>query len=246
MAWGRFRHLGVTDSVQSDLKALASPAKARILSRFFKTGPGQYGEGDRFLGVTVPQQRRVAQAHRNLPPSALSALLDSGVHEERLTALFILLQRFRRGDAAERARCHAFYLRHLARVNNWDLVDATAPDLLGAALEGKPLDLIFRLLRSTNLWERRAAMLATFHFIKKGDPAPALKAVEALLTDPEDLLHKAAGWMLREVGKRVSLKAEEKFLKTHAARMPRTMLRYAIERFPDAKRRGYLARKALK
>lgn len=226
-------------AVQRELRSLASLEKARVLAGFFKTGPGQYGAGDRFLGVTVPLQRRVARAHRDLPLAETAKLLRSPHHEDRLTALLIVVDRFRRGGPVERRRCHAFYLKHLDRVNNWDLVDATAPDLLGAAL-GRNRSLLDRLARSPRLWRRRVAMVATFHFTRHGDAGPALRLACQLLDDPHDLMHKAVGWMLREVGKRVSTSALENFLDRHAARMPRTALRYAIERFPESRRRAYL------
>lgn len=226
--------------VQRNLRRLARADKARVLSGFFKTGPGQYGAGDRFLGVTVPAQRRVARAHRDLPLDEIATLLGSAFHEDRLTGLLILVDRFRGGDGPTRRRCHAFYLKHLDRVNNWDLVDSTAPDLVGAALAGGPLSLLDRLARSPNLWRRRVAMVATFHFTRGGDAGPALRMARRLLADDHDLMHKAVGWMLREVGKRASLPALERFLAQNASRMPRTALRYAIERFPDARRRAYL------
>lgn len=227
-------------SVQRALRALSRADKARVLSGFFKTGPGQYGEGDRFLGVTVPAQRRIARAHRDLPFDGIAALLASDVHEDRSTGLLILVDRFRRGDGPVRRQCHAFYLKHLDRVNNWDLVDGTAPDLVGAALAGGSLALLDRLARSPNLWHRRVAMVATFHFTRVGDAGPALRLARRLLGDGHDLMHKAVGWMLREVGKRASLPALKRFLAQNASRMPRTALRYAIERFPEARRRAYL------
>lgn len=231
---------GTAPGVQRALRALARADKARVLSGFFKTGPGQYGAGDRFLGVTVPAQRRVARAHRDLPFDEIATLLASAFHEDRLTGLLILVARFRGGDEPTRRRCHAFYLKHLDRVNNWDLVDGTAPDLVGAALAGRSLALLDRLARSPNLWRRRVAMVATFHFTRAGDAGPALRMARRLLADDHDLMHKAVGWMLREVGKRASLPALKRFLARNAPRMPRTALRYAIERFPEPRRRAYL------
>jgi 3-methyladenine DNA glycosylase AlkD len=219
---------------------MADPEKARVLARFFKTGPGQYGEGDRFLGVTVPAQRRVARIHRDLSFDETARLLRSPFHEDRLTGLIIVVNRFRAGDERIRQSCHRFYLKHLNRVNNWDLVDVTAPDLVGAALAGRSLALLVRLARSRNLWHRRVAMVATFHFTRAGDAGPALRLARRLLGDDHDLMHKAVGWMLREVGKRASLPALERFLARNAPRMPRTALRYAIERFPEPRRRAYL------
>lgn len=228
--------------VQKNLRGFARAEKARVFSGFFKTAPGQYGAGDRFLGVTVPEQRRVARAHRDLPFDEIAKLLASPHHEDRLTGLLILVDRFNGSDESTRRRCHVFYLKHLDRVNNWDLVDSTAPDLVGAALAGRRLSLLDRLARSPNLWRRRVAMVATFHFTRAGDPKPALRMARRLLADDHDLMHKAVGWMLREVGKRASLPALEKFLAQNASRMPRTALRYAIERFPEVRRRAYLSR----
>lgn len=222
------------------LRRAARPEKVAILSSFFKTGPGDYGAGDRFLGVPVPEQRRIAKAHDALPLASIADLLKSPVHEERSTALLVLLSRFQRGAPPDRSRFHRFYLRHLPRVNNWDLVDCSAATLVGEALEGKSLALLNRLSKSKNLWARRVAMVATFHFTRKGDPRPALAIAERLLSDKHDLIHKAVGWMLREVGKRCSKRALTDFLDRHGPRMPRTALRYAIERFPPARRRRFL------
>lgn len=207
--------------------------------RYFKTGPGQYGEGDRFLGVTVPQVRRVAREFRELPPADVAALLRSPWHEERLCALVLLVRRFERGDDDERRKIFDLYLGSTAHVDNWDLVDLSAPRIVGAWLQERSRAPLFRLARSRRLWERRIAILATAHFIDRSDFADALALSELLLDDGHDLMHKAVGWMLREVGKR-DVAALEAFLEAHRARMPRTTLRYAIERFPEAKRRRFL------
>lgn len=218
--------------VSRALRRLGSPSKAEILSRFFKTGPGQYGAGDKFLGVVVPSQRRVAREFRDLPLSEIARLLRSPWHEERVTALLVLVGQHVRGDKNLQGRLHRFYLANRRYVNNWDLVDLTAYFLLGPHVDPANPVLLNRLARASNMWERRMAMVATFHFIRQGNPGPALFVAERLLGDRHDLIHKAVGWMLREVGKRCSLSAEQKFLDCHAAEMPRTMLRYAIERFP--------------
>lgn len=225
------------------LRRAARAEKIPILSSFFKTGPGDYGAGDRFLGVPVPEQRRIAKAHGALPLASIAELLKSPVHEERLTALFVLLIQFYKAPPLERFRLHRFYLRRLRRVNNWDLVDSSAATLVGEALEGKSLALLDRLARSKHLWTRRVAMIATFHFTKKGDPRPAIRIAERLLSDKHDLIHKAVGWMLREVGKRCSERSLTDFLDRHAPHMPRTALRYAIERLPTARRKAYLVRR---
>jgi 3-methyladenine DNA glycosylase AlkD len=231
------------DAVRRDVRALADPARATHALRFFRTGPGEYGEGDRFLGLTVPQLRTLARRHAALPRDAVLALLQSEWHEERLLALLLLVHAYERGDAATRAAITRAYLAHTAHVNNWDLVDASAGTLVGASVAPHDLALLDRLARSRSLWERRIAMVATFHHTKRGDVGPALHVAERLLGDRHDLIHKAVGWMLREVGKR-DRAALEAFLDAHYDRLPRTTLRYAIERFPEADRRAYLARGA--
>ncbi len=225
------------------LRRLGSQEKATLLSRYFKTGPGDYGAGDKFLGVVVPNQRRVAQAFRDLPLTEIRRLLRSSWHEERLTALLILVHQYSEGDEHLQKKLHRFYLAHTKYINNWDLVDLTAYTIVGPHVDPENPVLLERLIRSANLWERRIAVLATFHFIRQGNPAPALWVAERLLTDPHDLIHKAVGWMLREVGKRCSVQAEQEFLDRHAAVMPRTMLRYAIERFPGPVRARYMGLK---
>jgi 3-methyladenine DNA glycosylase AlkD len=221
------------------LQRLASPADAQFLQRFFKTGPGEYGAGDRFIGIRVPVLRRLAREFRQLPPRAVSALLRSPIHEERLLALIILVDACRSADETGLAEIYNFYLTHLDRVNNWDLVDVSAPHIVGRHLAGRSRKILFRLARSKILWRRRVAMLATFHFIRAGDFADALRLAELLLGDQHDLMHKAVGWMLREIGKR-DVAALKQFLDRHAARMPRTMLRYAIEKLPAPARKRYL------
>ena len=227
-------------AIRSELRAMASPAKARILSGFFKTGRGEYGEGDRFLGVVMPEVRKVVKAHWNIAAEEIVRLLRSKYHEERMAALLILVEQYRRGDSSRRAAVYNLYLSHTAWINNWDLVDLTAHEIVGAHLAGTGGAILEKLARSKNLWERRIAMLSTYHCIRKGDSKAALKIAALLLRDPHDLIHKAVGWMLREVGKRCSMEHECRFLDTHAASMPRTMLRYAIERFPDSLRMKYL------
>ena len=228
----------MVDAVRAALRRHANPEKAVFLQRFFKTGKGEYGEGDCFLGVTVPEQRRVARAFAGLELEEIAELLASPMHEERLTALIILANRFRRAAPAERRRIYAFYMRQRRRVNNWDLVDLSAPYIVGPSASAGRLA---RLARSPNVWDRRIAMVATFDATRKGDPAPALRIAEMLLHDEHDLIHKAAGWMLREVGKRCGAAELKGFLDRHAATMPRTMLRYAIEWLPEPERRKYLA-----
>lgn len=226
-------------AVKRRLAGLANPEKAAVLQRFFKTGPGEYGEGDRFLGITVPQQRKVAHDFAGLPLTKVQGLLDSPVHEVRLTALLIWIRQFERGDEALRRAIYEAYLASTSRINNWDLVDLSAPNIVGAWLTHRSRAVLRRLARSRSLWERRIAVVATHAFIRRGEFEDTLALADQLLNDREDLLHKATGWMLREVGKRDHA-ALENFLRPRCRRMPRTMLRYAIERFPEGLRRQYL------
>ncbi|MGH9923076.1 MAG: DNA alkylation repair protein [Nitrososphaerales archaeon] len=223
------------------LKQLSSPEKEKIYSRFFKTGKGQYGEGDVFLGITVPEQRKVARKYQHLKLSEIQELLSSRIHEHRLTALFILIHRYNRSDSENKKRIFDFYLKNIRSVNNWDLVDLSAYMILGDYIFDKlnHRKILCRFARSRNLWERRISIIATFAFIRKNRFEETLEISKLLLKDDHDLIHKAIGWMLREVGKR-NIKAEERFLKENYRNMPRTMLRYAIERFPKEKRAYYL------
>ena len=226
--------------VRKELESMADPDKAAILRRYFKTGLGQYGEGDIFIGVTVPQSRKVAKKFSQLQLVEVKTLLYSRIHEERLVALLILVWRYSSALSSreEKEEIVKFYLDNIKQVNNWDLVDLSAPNILGAHLIDRDRRLLYRLARSENVWERRIAILATYHFIRNGDFSDTLKIAEMLLQDRHDLIHKAAGWMLREVGKR-DVASEEAFLEKHRSVMPRTMLRYAIERLPESKRRRY-------
>lgn len=225
--------------IRKRLRQLASREKARVLRGFFKTGPGEYGEGDVFLGVMVPVIRRVAKEFQGAPLVEIESLLASPIHEERLLALFMLVSAFTRGDESRKKKIYSLYLKNAKYINNWDLVDLSAPNIVGAYLLSRSRKPLYAFAKSRSLWKRRIAILATFPFIKQNDFADSLGIATILLTDDHDLLHKAVGWMLREVGKR-SLPVEEKFLKQHYKHMPRTMLRYAIERFPEGKRRKYL------
>ena len=221
---------------------MADPDKAAILQRFFKTGLGQYGEGDIFIGVMVPQSRKVAKKFSQLQLVEVKMLLYSSIHEERLVALLILVWRYSSalGNREEKEEIVKFYLDNIKQVNNWDLVDLSAPNILGAYLiDNRDRRLLYRLSKSENVWERRVAILATYHFIRNGDFSYTLKIAEMLLQDRHDLIHKAVGWMLREVGDR-DRAAEEAFLRRHHRTMPRTMLRYAIEKFPPDLRQRYM------
>jgi len=217
----------------------ADKKQAKALQRFFKTGPGEYAQGDKFLGIKVPVIRQAASAHQFLALRSAIKLLHSSFHEERLLGLLILIFHYNRGDEQKKKEVYRLYLRSTRYINNWDLVDVTAKFIVGAFLWDKERGILDKLALSNSLWERRIAILATFHFIEKGEFSDTLRISKMLLSDRHDLIHKAVGWMLREVGKR-SLKQETNFLKKHYRHMPRTMLRYAIERFPERKRIAYL------
>lgn len=227
------------NTISKELRALASPETAANLQRFFKTGPGQYGEGDAFLGIKVPPMRALAKQHRDTGLKTVATLLDSRYHEERFFALLLLMQFYQHSTDKDQAAAYDLYLAHTHRINNWDLVDVSAPHIVGRHLQERPRKLLHQLARSSSLWEKRIAIISTLHFIRMNDFDDTLHIAEALLQDEHDLMHKAVGWMLREVGKR-DLAAEENFLKQHYRDMPRTMLRYAIERFPEPKRKNYL------
>jgi 3-methyladenine DNA glycosylase AlkD len=228
--------------VRREIRKVASPERGKVNKWFFKTGPGEYGEGDRFLGVTVPALRKLAREYQDLPRQDILTILKSPWHEERLLALMILVRQHARGDERTRRLIHRLYLRNTRSINNWDLVDLSAAQIVGSHLEMANRGVLKRLAKSRSLWERRIAMIATYHYIRQRDFKDTLAIAELLLEDEHDLIHKAAGWMLREVGKR-DRGAEERFLRKHAHRMPRTMLRYAIEHFPEPLRQRYLARR---
>ena len=243
---------------QSMLADEVVEGKREILQRFFKTAPGEYGEGDVFLGVTVPCNRKVSRLMADAPAEAVEAMLDSDIHEHRLSALLVLVEQYKRAaksmksklrkgvDASdERHTCRRiidFYLAHATRCNNWDLVDLSAPGLLGEYVaETGQVEILYDLSRSTNLWEQRIAIVSTFTLLKRGIYAPTIKIAADYLTHPHDLIQKATGWMLREMGKRVSVDFLTDFLDIHASRMPRTMLRYAIEKLPPGLRELYMS-----
>jgi 3-methyladenine DNA glycosylase AlkD len=227
-------------TLREELYGLADPADAVFLQRFFKTGPGEYGAGDKFLGLRVPALRRLARDYRQLRDEHAIEMLTSSWHEERLLALMLLIDGYGRGDSTRRDRIHDAYLAHTRYINNWDLVDASAASIVGQHLEARAIALLERLARSDDVWERRIAIISTLHFIRQNEFGPTLKIATLLLRDSHDLIHKAVGWMLREVGKR-DRRAEDAFLKKHYRVMPRTMLRYAIERHPEKARKQYLA-----
>jgi 3-methyladenine DNA glycosylase AlkD len=224
------------------LDKLANQDKAAFYPRFFKTGKGEYGEGDRFIGVVVPDQRKVAGRFRDLPLPDIALLLASPYHEHRNTALFILSLRYARAKTdQERTAIFSFTVKHMGRINNWDLVDCAGPKIIGYHMLSHPAETkrLYRWARAKNLWMRRMSIIATFPFIREGNFAHTLEIAESLVADEHDLIHKAVGWMLREVGNR-DRATERRFLDAHAATMPRTMLRYAIEKFPEELRQVYL------
>ncbi len=227
------------EEIRSTLKGVGSRERAAFLQRFFKTGPGEYGEGDIFLGIRVPEVRKVAKRYRDISQGEVKSLLTSPIHEERLLALLILVGQFSRGSCAEQEYIYNLYLNHTRYINSWDLVDLSADKIVGTFLMEREREPLYTLAQSKSLWERRIAIMSTFHFIKGNDFTETVQLAAILLRDEEDLIHKAVGWMLREVGKR-HLPTEETFLKSHYREMPRTMLRYAIERFPEEKRQRYL------
>lgn len=225
--------------IHQRLEALADPEHAEILQRFFKTGPGQYGEGDIFVGIRVPAIRKLAMEFKGVTLKELRSTIQSPIHEERLLALLILVNDFPKSDDDKQKQIYDFYLKNTKHINNWDLVDLSAHQIVGAYLQSKDRAPLYQLVRSKSLWERRISIISTFHYIRKDDFTDTLQLSLHLLNDHHDLIHKAVGWMLREVGKR-HLAAEEEFLSQHYKMMPRTMLRYAIEKFPESKRQAYL------
>ena len=225
--------------IHRHIHKLADPDKAKILQGFFKTGPGEYGEGDRFLGIVVPVIRKLVKQYQDTPIGEVMKLLKSAIHEERLLALLMLVQSYEKGDDGLKKKIYDLYLKNIRFINNWDLVDLSAPNIVGPYLTDRSRKPLYELAKSSDLWKRRIAILSAFTFVKRNDFSDALRIAGMLLADEHDLIHKAVGWMLREVGKR-DLSAEEKFLQRHYKSMPRTMLRYAIERFPESKRQKYL------
>jgi 3-methyladenine DNA glycosylase AlkD len=228
-------------AILKDFKKFANPEKAKLLRGFFKTGKGQYGEGDTFLGLIVPQQRLLSKKYSDLSLTDLQELLDSKIHEHRLTALFILISQYKQADSKGKQKIYKFYLKNTKNINNWDLIDLSAPNIVGDYLLNHESEqkILYKLVKSKSLWERRIAILTTFTFIRNNSFNHTLKIAELLLKDQHDLIHKAVGWMLRELGKR----DEEllcKLLDKYKNKMPRTMLRYAIEKFSKEKKEYYI------
>ena len=230
-------------NLKQDLQKLADPERAELLQRFFKTGKGQYGEGDIFLGITVPELRKVAKKYINITLDELQNSISSEYHEERLTSFIILTYKFEKAtkvnNKEEQKEIFDFYIKNKKYANNWDLVDVTTPKVVGAYLFDKDRSILYELAKSHSLWDRRISVLATFWFIRSNQFDDSLNIAEILLNDKHDLIHKAVGWMLREIGKKDQA-IEEEFLDKHYKTMPRTMLRYAIERFSEEKRKYYM------
>ncbi|GAA5520080.1 DNA alkylation repair protein [Aliifodinibius salicampi] len=227
--------------VKKALRELADSEVSEHSKRFFKTGPGEYGEKDQFLGIRVPKIRKIARRSKELSLTEAEQLLHSKFHEERLCALIILVNQSKKADPKELEKIYQLYLSNTAYINNWDLVDTSAEHIMGRYLADKNRAILYTLAKSDDLWERRIAIMSTFHFIKNNDFNDTLKIAKLLLNDKHDLIHKAVGWMLREVGKR-KMEVEERFLEQHIEDMPRTMVRYAIEKMPESKRQSYLSR----
>ena len=221
------------------IKSKANKQKAVVLQKYFKTGKGEYGEGDIFIGITVPEQRKIAKQFSDLPFEDIKQLLYSEIHEERLISLLILVNRFQKADEKEKKHIYNFVISHRKQINNWDLVDLTVPKTIGEYLLDKDKSILFKLASSKNVWDRRIAVMSTFPCIRNGEFQTTLKLSQILLNDEHDLIQKVVGWMLREIGK-IDLKTEETFLNNYYKKMPRTMLRYAIEKFPEIKRKKYL------
>ena len=228
--------------IKEDLEKAANPEKVEIYQRFFKTGKGEYGEGDIFIGLTVPKQREIAKKYIGLDLEDVKKLLSDKVHEYRLTGFLILVYKFEKADEKEKNIIVEFYLKNIKSANNWDLIDCVADKILGNYLIDKDKKILYDLAKTDNLWKKRIAIISTFEFIKNNQFEDTLKISEILLKDKHDLIHKAVGWMLREVGKR-DMKTEEVFLKKYYKTMPRTMLRYAIEKFDSKKKAFYMNRK---
>lgn len=228
------------ESARRALRTVADSSRVSTLQRFFKTGPGEYADGDIFIGVTVPQVRKLTRLFEEMPFAEVKKLLRSAIHEERLLALLIWVRQYQRGDPEVRDQIFHGYTAQVKWINNWDLIDVTAPHIVGSHLsKSNPRSVLYEWAVSDDLWYRRIAIMSTFHFIKHEDFADTVRIAGILLRDEHDLIQKAVGWMLREVGKR-DRATEEAFLERHYKKMPRTMLRYAIEQFEETRRQAYL------
>lgn len=228
-------------NIKKELMVFSTPERARASQCYFKTGPGEYGEGDVFVGATMPQQREIVKRYLDSGLEDIQQLLDSNIHEERMIGLLILAYQFPEADDDGKYRIYSFYLKNTININNWDLVDVSAPKIVGAYLLEQDRTILIRLAKSELLWDRRISILATVAFIDQGEYEWTFKIAETLLRDDHDLIHKAVGWMLREVGKKCAEGVLRAFLDEHIKQMPRTMLRYAIEKLPESTRKNYLS-----
>ncbi|MFA6022825.1 MAG: DNA alkylation repair protein [Candidatus Pacearchaeota archaeon] len=229
--------MDMLSELKKDMKSKSDSEKAKLLQRFFKTGKGEYGEGDVFMGIVVPEQRKIAKKYLQLDINDIQKLINSKIHEERLIALLILVEKYKKSEDKE--KIFDFYLKNTKNINNWDLVDLSAPNIVGNFLLDKNRKILYHLAKSDSLWDKRISIISTATFIRENQLEDTLKISEILLNDKHDLIHKAVGWMLREVGKR-DKKALEDFLNENVKIMPRTMLRYSIEKFPESERQRYL------
>lgn len=227
------------DQLKRELDSLSNKERAEVSQRFFKTGKGEYGEGDIFIGLTMPQIRKITKKYTNLSVPKIQELIKSKIHEHRMVALLILVEKYKKANEKDKENIFSFYLKNTKHINNWDLIDLSAPNIVGDFLFDKDKKILYNFANSEDLWEKRISILSTFTFIRKDEFGDALAISEILLPDTHDLIHKAIGWMLREIGKRDQEKLES-FLKFHYKNIPRTTLRYAIERFPEDKRKKYL------
>ena len=229
----------ITNEIMTELNRRADPGRKERQERYFKTGEDEYGAGDQFRGIRVPDTRKVANQYRNIPLDSVKELLHSVYHEDRLVALLILVERFNTGHRDTKKLIYDLYLNNTTYINNWDLVDTSAEHIVGAYLSDFDKQPLYDLARPASLWKRRIAVVSTYRYIKNNEFNQTLQIADILMSDEEDLIHKAVGWMLREIGKR-DIKIEQDFLKTRYKQMPRTMLRYAIEKFPEKQRQAYL------
>ncbi len=229
----------MNENIKKELKRLGNKKYAARLRKYFKAGKGEYGEGDRFLGIQVPALRKMVKKYKEISIGEASELIKSEFHEERLFSLLVLAALFKRANDKDKKKIYTVYLRSTKFINNWDLVDASAGHIVGAYLLTRDKKPIYVLAKSKNIWERRISIMSTSYFIGYNEFVDTLNIAETLLGDEEDLIHKAVGWMLREIGKR-DIELEERFLSKYYKIMPRTMLRYAIEKFPKEKRNSYL------
>ncbi len=229
--------------LRKEMEECSNEEKAKLYQRFFKTGPGQYGEGDVFMGLTMPETRAISSKYTEMPIEEVQELLNSEIHEHRMSALLIVIQKYRKANKEEKRKLYEFYLKNMSRINNWDLIDVTASHVVGDFLfnNKEEKEMLYKLAKSNDLWEKRISVISTFRFIKENEFEDSINISEILLNDKHDLIHKAVGWMLREIGKK-DQEIEEEFLRKYHKTMPRTMLRYSLEKFTKDKKDFYMGR----